>query len=211
MLGRGTSKGWIFGFAIAFLLLMLLNFTVGYLLIKGVGIWGINIPVGWGFAIVNFVWWIGIGHAGTLISAILLLLRQQWRTSINRFAEAMTLFAVACAGMFPLLHMGRPWLFYWLMPYPNPMWLWPQFRSPLVWDVFAVSTYATVSLLFWFVGLVPDLATLRDRARESPGKNYLRNVWRWAGAGPPCTGRAMRQLRYCWPGWRRRWWFPCTR
>jgi Ni/Fe-hydrogenase subunit HybB-like protein len=170
VLGRGTSKGWVFGFAIAFSLLMLLNFTVGYLLIKGVGIWGINIPVGWGFAIVNFVWWIGIGHAGTLISAILLLLRQQWRTSINRFAEAMTLFAVACAGMFPLLHMGRPWLFFWLMPYPNPMWLWPQFRSPLVWDVFAVSTYATVSLLFWFVGLVPDLATLRDRARNRPAK-----------------------------------------
>ncbi len=170
VLGRGTSKGWIFGFAIAFSLLMLLNFTVGYLLIKGVGIWGINIPVGWGFAIVNFVWWIGIGHAGTLISAILLLLRQQWRTSINRFAEAMTLFAVACAGMFPLLHMGRPWLFFWLMPYPNPMWLWPQFRSPLVWDVFAVSTYATVSLLFWFVGLVPDLATLRDRARNRVAK-----------------------------------------
>ena len=170
VLGRGTSKGWIFGFAIAFSLLMLLNFTVGYLLVKGVGIWGINIPVGWGFAIVNFVWWIGIGHAGTLISAILLLLRQQWRTSINRFAEAMTLFAVACAGMFPLLHMGRPWLFFWLMPYPNPMWLWPQFRSPLVWDVFAVSTYATVSLLFWFVGLVPDLATLRDRARNRPAK-----------------------------------------
>jgi len=170
VLGRGTSKGWIFGFSIAFSLLMLLNFTVGYLLVKGVGLWGINIPVGWGFAIVNFVWWIGIGHAGTLISAILLLLRQQWRTSINRFAEAMTLFAVACAGMFPLLHMGRPWLFYWLTPYPNPMWLWPQFRSPLVWDVFAVSTYATVSLLFWFVGLVPDLATLRDRARNRPAK-----------------------------------------
>jgi Ni/Fe-hydrogenase subunit HybB-like protein len=170
VLGRGTSKGWLFGFAMAFSLLMLLNFTIGYLLIKGVGIWGINIPVGWGFAIVNFVWWIGIGHAGTLISAILLLLRQQWRTSINRFAEAMTLFAVACAGMFPLLHMGRPWLFYWLAPYPNPMWLWPQFRSPLVWDVFAVSTYATVSLLFWFVGMVPDLATLRDRARNRPAK-----------------------------------------
>ena len=170
VLGRGTSKGWLFGFAIAFSLLMLLNFTIGYLLVKGVGIWGINIPIGWGFAIVNFVWWIGIGHAGTLISAILLLLRQQWRTSINRFAEAMTLFAVACAGMFPLLHMGRPWLAYWLAPYPNPMWLWPQFRSPLVWDVFAVSTYATVSLLFWFVGLVPDLATLRDRARNRPAK-----------------------------------------
>ena len=170
VLGRGTSKGWVFGFAISFCLFMLLNLTLVLLLVKGVGIWGINIPIGWGFAIVNFVWWIGIGHAGTLISAILLLLRQQWRTSINRFAEAMTLFAVACAGMFPLLHMGRPWLFYWLMPLPNPMWLWPQFRSPLVWDVFAVSTYATVSLLFWFVGLIPDLATLRDRAKNRPAQ-----------------------------------------
>ena len=152
VLGRGTTKGWMIGFAIALALLMMFNVAVTYLLIKGVGIWGIKIPVGWGFAIVNFVWWIGIGHAGTLISAILLLLHQKWRTSINRFAEAMTLFAVACAGTFPLLHMGRPWLFFWLMPYPNPMWMWPQFRSPLVWDVFAVSTYATVSLLFWFVG-----------------------------------------------------------
>ncbi|MBM3225581.1 MAG: hydrogenase, partial [Candidatus Tectomicrobia bacterium] len=131
----------------------------------GLGLWGINQPVGWGFAIINFVWWIGIGHAGTLISAILLLLRQEWRTSINRFAEAMTLFAVSCAGIFPLLHVGRPWLAYWLLPYPNTMGLWPQFRSPLLWDVFAVSTYATVSLLFWYVGLIPDLATLRDRAQ----------------------------------------------
>jgi Ni/Fe-hydrogenase subunit HybB-like protein len=165
VLGRGTSKGWMIGFAISFCLLMMFLVAVTYLLVKGVGIWGINIPIGWAFAIVNFVWWIGIGHAGTLISAILLLLHQKWRTSINRFAEAMTLFAVACAGMFPLLHMGRPWLFYYLMPYPNPMWMWPQFRSPLVWDVFAVSTYATVSLLFWFVGLIPDLATLRDRTK----------------------------------------------
>jgi molybdopterin-containing oxidoreductase family membrane subunit len=159
-----TSRQWIIGFSISFLLVMLLLNTIGLLLFKGVGIWGINAPVGWGFAIVNFVWWIGIGHAGTLISAILLLLKQRWRTSINRFAEAMTLFAVACAGLFPLMHMGRPWFFYWLIPYPNTMELWPQFRSPLVWDVFAVSTYATVSLLFWFVGLIPDMATLRDRA-----------------------------------------------
>jgi Ni/Fe-hydrogenase subunit HybB-like protein len=166
VLSRGTTKGWFFGFAIAFCLLMLFTVAVCYLLLRGVGIWGINIPIGWGFAIINFVWWIGIGHAGTLISAILLLLHQKWRTSINRFAEAMTIFAVACAGMFPLLHMGRPWLFFWLTPYPNPMWMWPQFRSPLVWDVFAVSTYATVSLLFWFVGMIPDLATLRDRARN---------------------------------------------
>ena len=170
VLGRGYRPGWAAGLAISFCFLMLLNLTIGLLLTQGVGIWGVNIPIGWGFAIVNFVWWIGIGHAGTLISAILLLLRQQWRTSINRFAEAMTLFAVACAGMFPLLHMGRPWLFYWLTPYPNAMWLWPQFRSPLVWDVFAVSTYATVSLLFWYVGLVPDLATLRDKATSKPKK-----------------------------------------
>jgi Ni/Fe-hydrogenase subunit HybB-like protein len=170
VLTRGTTPGWVFGFFISFCLLMLLNMVVGLLLFKGVGIWGIRIPVAWGFAIVNFVWWIGIGHAGTLISAILLLLHQKWRTSINRFAEAMTIFAVMCAGMFPLLHMGRPWLFFYLMPYPNPMWLWPQFRSPLVWDVFAVSTYFTVSLLFWFVGLIPDFATLRDRATSKTSK-----------------------------------------
>ncbi len=166
VLERRTTLGWIFGFLLAFSLLMLLNLVISLLMVKGVGIWGINIPVGWAFAITNFVWWIGIGHAGTLISAFLLLMHQKWRTSINRFAEAMTIFAVMCAGMFPLLHMGRPWLFYYLMPYPNPMWLWPQFRSPLVWDVFAVSTYFTVSLLFWFVGLIPDLATLRDRAKN---------------------------------------------
>jgi molybdopterin-containing oxidoreductase family membrane subunit len=166
VLVRPYNRRWIAGFAISFLLTMMLLVAITYLLIEGVGIWGVNVPVMWGFAIVNFVWWIGIGHAGTLISAILLLLKQEWRTSINRFAEAMTLFAVACAGLFPLLHLGRPWVFYWLMPYPNTMALWPQWRSPLVWDVFAVSTYATVSLLFWYVGLIPDLATLRDRAKN---------------------------------------------
>ena len=170
VLTRGTTKGWIAGFLFAFSLLMMLNYAVSYLFIKGVGIWGINIPVAWAYAITNFVWWIGIGHAGTLISAFLLLMHQKWRTSINRFAEAMTIFAVMCAGAFPLLHMGRPWLFFYLMPYPNVMWLWPQFRSPLVWDVFAVSTYFTVSLLFWFVGLIPDLATLRDRAKNKIAK-----------------------------------------
>ncbi len=164
VLTRGTGKKWMGGFAVAIALLLTLNLAITVLFAKGVGIWGINIPVGWGFAIVNFVWWIGIGHAGTLISAFLLLMRQQWRSAVNRFAEAMTIFAVACAGMFPLLHMGRPWLFYWLFPYPDTMTLWPQFRSPLVWDVFAVSTYATVSILFWFVGMIPDLATIRDRA-----------------------------------------------
>ena len=168
VLARPLKRGWLAGFAFAFVLLMLLNFAIGWLLIHGVGIWGVNVPVAWGFAIVNFVWWIGIGHAGTFISAILLLLHQDWRTSINRFAEAMTLFAVACAGLFPLLHLGRPWVFYWLLPYPDTMNLWPQWRSPLVWDVFAVSTYLTVSLIFWYVGLIPDLATMRDRARRRP-------------------------------------------
>ena len=161
-----TPAGWIVGFALAFSLVMVMLCSITYLFALGVGVWGINIPVGWGIAIVNFVWWIGIGHAGTLISAILLLLHQQWRTSINRFAEAMTLFAVACAGLFPLLHMGRPWFAYWMFPVPNTMGLWPQFRSPLIWDVFAVNTYATVSLLFWYIGLIPDLATLRDRAKH---------------------------------------------
>jgi molybdopterin-containing oxidoreductase family membrane subunit len=165
-----TPRGWWLGFAFSFALLTVLLYAISYLLIRGVGIWGINIPVAWGFAITNFVWWIGIGHAGTLISAILLLLHQHWRTSINRFAEAMTLFAVACAGLFPLLHLGRPWFFYWLFPYPNTMDIWPQFRSPLIWDVFAVSTYFTVSLLFWYVGLLPDLATLRDRSNSALGR-----------------------------------------
>jgi molybdopterin-containing oxidoreductase family membrane subunit len=166
VLSRETPWSWFVGFAVGFLLLQGLLFGVLWTFAIGVGTWGINIPVAWGFAIVNFVWWIGIGHAGTLISAILLLLHQTWRTSINRFAEAMTLFAVACAGLFPILHLGRPWFAYWLFPYPSTMGVWPQFRSPLVWDVFAVSTYGTVSLLFWYVGLVPDLATLRDRARH---------------------------------------------
>ncbi len=163
---RGTPPWWFAAFGAAFLLVMLLLFTLGHLFLRGIGIYGVNIPVGWGWDITNFVWWIGIGHAGTLISAILLLLRQDWRNSINRFAEAMTLFAVACAAIYPVAHLGRPWVLYWLLPYPSTMGVWPQFRSPLVWDVFAVSTYATISLLFWFVGLIPDLATLRDRARH---------------------------------------------
>jgi Ni/Fe-hydrogenase subunit HybB-like protein len=166
VLTRPTSRGWFLGFGVAFALTMMMLFAISYLVVKGTGIWGINIPIGWGFAIVNFVWWIGIGHAGTLISAILLLLRQSWRNSINRFAEAMTLFAVAAAGIFPLIHTGRPWLAYWMFPYPNTMGYWPQFRSPLIWDVFAVSTYFTISLVFWFIGLVPDLATLRDRSEN---------------------------------------------
>lgn len=165
VLAPRASRGWPLGFAASFVLLMLLIYALAYLVAVGVGIWGVNIPVAWGFAIINFVWWIGIGHAGTLISAILLLMRQEWRTSIHRIAEAMTLFAVACAGLFPLFHLGRPWFFYWLFPYPSTMDIWPQFRSPLIWDFFAIMTYGTVSFLFWFMGMIPDLATLRDRAR----------------------------------------------
>ena len=156
--------GWWIGFGIALSLLGVLGTAIGWLLFKGVGTWGNASPVGWAWDITNFVWWIGIGHAGTLISAILFLFRQKWRTSINRFAEAMTIFAVMCAGIFPALHTGRPWFDYYMFPIPNQMWLWPNFKSPLMWDVFAVSTYATVSILFWYVGLVPDLATLRDRS-----------------------------------------------
>src|SRR5580658_8920210 len=158
--GRGFWALFLFCAALTGLLLVAVTVT----LFVGIGSWGNNIPVAWAFGITNFVWWIGIGHAGTLISAILLLFQQSWRTSINRFAEAMTLFAVVCAGLFPLLHMGRPWFAYWLFPYPSTMGVWPQFRSPLMWDVFAVSTYATISALFWFMGLIPDMATLRDRA-----------------------------------------------
>jgi molybdopterin-containing oxidoreductase family membrane subunit len=171
VLTRNTPVAWFIFFAIGFLLLHGLMVGVPYLLFEGVGIWGLNNPVGWGWAIINFVWWIGIGHAGTLISAVLLLFRQKWRTSINRAAEAMTIFAVLCAMQFPLLHTGRPWLAcYWLLPYPNSMDMWPQFRSPLMWDVFAVSTYLTVSLVFWFVGLVPDFASMRDRTKNRIGQ-----------------------------------------
>jgi Ni/Fe-hydrogenase subunit HybB-like protein len=183
-LKKRTPWHWFVGFAISFMVAQLLLFSVVTLLAKGIGVWGNNQPVGWAFDIINFVWWIGIGHAGTLISAILLLLNQKWRTSINRFAEAMTLFAVACAAMFPLLHTGRPWLAaYWLFPYPNTMGIWPQFRSPLIWDVFAVSTYATISLLFWYVGLIPDLATLRDRAKN-PFFKFVYGIlsWGWRGS-----------------------------
>jgi len=161
---------WYFAFAIAVSLALVLFGFIGYLFIEGVGIWGVNIPVGWGWAIVNFVFWVGIGHAGTLISAILFLLRQKWRTSINRFAEAMTLFAVTCALIFPAIHIGRIWVVYWMFPLPNQMSVWPNFRSPLLWDVFAVATYFIVSLMFWYVGLIPDLATLRDRAKTRAKK-----------------------------------------
>jgi len=182
---RPTGLGLISAFAVAFslFLVMIVSFTV--LVLRGTGIWGINMPVAWGFAIINFVWWIGIGHAGTLISAILLLFKQKWRNSINRFAEAMTLFAVACAGMFPIFHTGRPWFAYYLTPIPNTMALYPQFRSPLLWDVFAVSTYLTISVVFWYTGLIPDLATLRDRSTNKIAK-FLYGVaamgWRGSAA-----------------------------
>ena len=168
---ENKTPGW-WKLAISLSLLVSLGLPIGltYLISTGVGVWGLNHPVAWGWAIVNFVWWIGIGHAGTLISAILFLLRQKWRTSINRASEAMTIFAVMCAGIFPGVHVGRVWFDWWLFPVPNANSIWPQFRSPLLWDVFAVSTYFTVSVLFWYMGLIPDLATMRDRFRKVAGK-----------------------------------------
>ena len=165
VLEMGTPKWWFATLLLSSTLAVGLLFALTVLVFKGIGIWGNNEPVGWAWDITNFVWWIGIGHAGTLISAILLLLKQEWRTSISRFSETMTIFAVMCAGLFPLFHTGRPWVAYWLFPLPNTMGVWPQFKSPLVWDVFAVSTYFTLSLVFWFIGMVPDFGTLRDRAK----------------------------------------------
>jgi len=167
---RPTPNAWYVAFGISNILLLVLLVSIAYLFWEGTGIWGLNQPVGWGWAIINFVWWVGIGHAGTLISAILFLFRQGWRTAINRFAEAMTIFAVMCAGIFPAIHVGRIWVVYWMFPIPNQMAMWPNFNSPLLWDVFAVSTYMTVSFLFWYVGLVPDLASVRDRIKSKAGK-----------------------------------------
>ncbi len=159
-------RAWYIALGIALTLLGVFAVSIVYLISTGIGIYGNNNTVGWAWPIVNFVFWVGIGHAGTLISAILYLLRQQWRTSINRAAEAMTIFAVACAGIFPIIHTGRPWFAYWMLPAPNTMDMWQQFRSPLMWDVFAISTYATTSILFWYMGMVPDIATFRDRAKS---------------------------------------------
>ena len=178
---KKTPLPWYILFSMAVSLALLLFGMLGYLIFEGVGVWGVNNPVGWGWAIVNLVFWVGIGHAGTLISAILFLLRQKWRTSINRFAEGMTLFAVICALIFPGVHVGRIWIVYWMLPYPNQMGMWPNFRSPLEWDIFAVSTYFIVSFMFWFVGLMPDLATLRDRAKNLKRKKvfgFLSLGWR---------------------------------
>lgn len=181
---KETPKSWLAAFAIAASLLGMLVTMIAYQVWEGVGVWGLNNPVGWGWAIVNFVWWVGIGHAGTLISAILFLFRQDWRTSINRSAEAMTLFAVACALMFPTFHVGRVWSIYWTLPVPNQMGMWPNFKSPLLWDVFAVSIYGTVSLLFWYVGLIPDLASIRDRAKGGSIRQKILGVLSmgWTGA-----------------------------
>jgi molybdopterin-containing oxidoreductase family membrane subunit len=170
---RRTTITWLAGLGAAGSLALVLLGSIGWLFYEGIGIWGVSIPVAWGWAIVNFVFWVGIGHAGTLISAILFLFRQQWRTSINRFAEAMTIFAVICALVFPGIHVGRIWVVYWIFPLPNQMEMWPNFRSPLLWDVFAVSIYFTCSLLFWYTGLIPDLATLRDRAKTRIRKIVL--------------------------------------
>lgn len=178
-----APKLWYLAFGVANLLLIAMLGAIGYLFWEGTGIWGLNNPAGWGWAIINFVWWVGIGHAGTLISAILFLFRQGWRTAINRFAEAMTIFAVLCAGLFPAIHVGRIWVIYWVFPIPNQMAAWPNFSSPLLWDVFAVGTYLTVSLLFWYVGLIPDLATLRDKAKSKIAKiSYGIGSLGWTGS-----------------------------
>jgi len=182
-LERRAGKWWWLGFFISSCGLLLGIVMVTYTIMTGIGVWGLDRSVGWGFAITNFVFWVGIGHAGTLISAILLLLRQRWRTSIARSAEAMTIFAVMCAGIFPIIHMGRPWLAYWMLPYPNSRGsLWVNFRSPLLWDVFAISTYFIISLLFWYVGMIPDFATLRDRAGGWRRKLYTRLSFGWNGS-----------------------------
>ena len=190
-------RWWNVAFGVSFLTMMMCFVMIGYLFTTGVGVWGLNHPVAWGWAIVNFVFWIGIGHAGTLISAILFLLRQKWRTSINRTAEAMTIFAVICAGIFPGIHVGRMWYAWWLLPIPNANSVWPQFRSPLLWDVFAVSTYFTVSLLFWYMGLIPDLATIRDRLRKNAGK---------LTTGSAKLINRFKQFMYGWTGSNRHWW-----
>ena len=180
---RPAPIGWWLFFIPALALLGLLGVAVSWLFWEGIGIWGLNVPVGWAWDITNFVFWVGIGHAGTLISAILFLFRQKWRTSINRAAEAMTIFAVMCALLFPGIHVGRVWVAYWMFPLPNQMGMWPNFRSPLLWDVFAVSVYGTVSVLFWYVGLIPDLATMRDRAK-TPIRRFVYGLFAlgWRGS-----------------------------
>ncbi len=163
--GRWSWRAWWIGFAVSGAMTVMFLVGVTVVLMRGIGVWGVNTTVVWGTAIADYVWWIGIGNAGTLISAMLLLMRQKWRAATNRFAEAMTLFAAAIAGIFPIIHLGRPMYFYWLTPYPNTMTVWPQWRSALIWDFWAILSYILFSIIFWYVGLIPDLATLRDRAR----------------------------------------------
>jgi molybdopterin-containing oxidoreductase family membrane subunit len=172
LLDRSPGQRWWIAVTAAGALTLLLFISIGVLFAAGVGIWGVNTSVIWGFAIANYVWWLGIGHAGTLISSLLLITRQSWRASINRFAEATTLFAASIAGLFPILHLGRPYLFYWLFPYPSTMTVWPQWRSPLVWDFFAIASYILFSLLFWYIGLIPDAAALRDRAKKRSTQRF---------------------------------------
>ncbi|MBK8700890.1 MAG: polysulfide reductase NrfD [Saprospiraceae bacterium] len=180
---KTPPRSWIFGFMVAVFFLAVFVFCVGWTIYHGIGTWNLNRTIGWGWDITNFVWWVGIGHAGTLISAILLIFRQKWRTGVNRAAEAMTIFAVICAGQFPIIHMGRVWLAIFIFPYPNTRGpLWPNFNSPLMWDVFAISTYFTVSLLFWYTGLVPDFATVRDRAKGFRKKVYNYLSFGWTGS-----------------------------
>ena len=185
--------------------------SIGWLFYKGIGIWGVNSTVVWGVAIANYVWWIGIGNAGTLISSMLLLTRQHWRGSINRFAEAMTLFAVAIAGIMPIIHLGRPIYAYWLAPYPNTMALWPQWRSALVWDFWAILSYLLFSILFWYVSLIPDLATMRDRTQDARGTSCSTARSRWAGAARRGTGAVSRPCTPRWPRSAFRWSARCTR
>ena len=204
-------KIWYIVLGLALSLLLVLGGCLNHLILKGVGVWGNNNPAYWGWPIVNFVFWVGIGHAGTLISAILFLFRQNWRTSINRAAEAMTIFAVVCAGLFPGVHIGRVWSFYWLFPIPTEhLAMWPNFRSPLLWDVFAVSTYATVSALFWYMGMVPDIATFRDRCKSKIGK-VIYGCCHWVGQVHAELGTATRLLIRSWLPWRRHWFCRCTR
>lgn len=194
-LANPQRRNWLLWFAVACLLLLLFFLAVGVLFTYGVGVWGTAMPVNWGIAIANYVWWLGIGHAGTLISALLLLLHQHWRSALNRFAEAMTLFAVLCAGIYPVLHLGRPWLFYWMAPYPSTTGVWPQFHSPLTWDFFAVLTYLIVSALFWYIGIIPDLAATRDRARRrAPQVLYGLFALGWRGSA------------WHWARWRQAYW-----
>ena len=177
------GKVWYLGISLSGSALLFGAFMIFWTIWHGIGTWGLNRTVGWGWGITNFVWWIGIGHAGTFISAILLLFRQKWRTSINRSAEAMTIFAVICAMLFPIIHMGRPWLGFFIFPYPNFRGLWVNFNSPLVWDVFAITTYFTVSLIFWYVGLIPDIGTVRDKIKTR-FKKTIYNVlsFGWKGS-----------------------------